>query len=82
MAELSIVIPTLGRSASLAEVLSGLARQQPAAPDVEVLVIVDADGEAPELADAAGALPVRMLRAGCPGRRAPATPDGARRPPP
>jgi GT2 family glycosyltransferase len=65
--ELSIVIPTLGRSASLGEVLSGLARQQPAGPDVEVLVVVDAAGDAPELADAAGALPVRMLRAACPG---------------
>jgi GT2 family glycosyltransferase len=67
VSELSIVIPTLGRSESLTDVLTGLAAQQPAVTDVEVLVAVDADGEAPELPDQAGALPVRVLRAGCPG---------------
>jgi GT2 family glycosyltransferase len=65
--ELSIVIPTLGRSASLVDVLTGLARQQPADLDVEVLVAVDAEGEPPELPGTLGALPVRVLHAGCPG---------------
>jgi len=38
---LSIVIPTLGRSGSLAEVLAGLARQRGSLEGVEVLVVAD-----------------------------------------
>lgn len=64
VAELSIVIPTLGRAAALREVLAGVARQQPPDPDVEVLVAVDANGETPQLQDLR---PARVLRARCPG---------------
>jgi len=44
MARLSIVIPTLGRSGALPEVIAGLEAQRPALDDVEVLLVLDAHG--------------------------------------
>ena len=41
---LSIVIPTLGRSEALADVLVGLERQRPPLQGVEIVVVVDAQG--------------------------------------
>jgi GT2 family glycosyltransferase len=41
---LTIVIPTLGRSRSLTEVIDSLGRQEPELWDVQVLVVVDAAG--------------------------------------
>jgi GT2 family glycosyltransferase len=67
MQEISIVIPTLGRASSLPEVLGGLTRQEPPHPDVEVLVVVDANGEQPLLEDSPEALSPKVLRATCPG---------------
>jgi GT2 family glycosyltransferase len=71
--ELSIVIPTLGRSQALAEVLAGLARQRPRHGAVEVIVVVDARGaieEAEALAVSATSLDVRVEQARRPGASA------------
>lgn len=64
MPQLSIVIPTLGRSDSLIEVIDGLGRQEPELSDVEVLVVIDAAGPQ-ELAIPAGGAgwSARVLRA-------------------
>jgi GT2 family glycosyltransferase len=65
MAALSIVIPTLGRSEALPHVLSALARQQPDPGDVEIVLVVDADGVLPNpesLSGASGTIGVNVLR--------------------
>ena len=64
MPALSVVIPTLGRAETLREVLAGLSRQEPARPDIEVLVVHDAGARTLELEASSGA---RLLRATCPG---------------
>lgn len=67
---LSIVIPTLGRSGSLPNVVEALATQEPELSDVEVLVVVDAAGPR-ELAvsggGGGGGWTLRVLWASCPG---------------
>lgn len=69
MPALSIVIPTLGRSDALTEVLAAIAGQDQGAVDIETLVILDA--KAPreaslQLAPAEGA-GLRVIRASQPG---------------
>jgi GT2 family glycosyltransferase len=63
---LSIVIPTLGRSNTLGEVISGLARQRGEHGDVEVIVALDA--AAPEGTPELGA--TQIVRATRPGASA------------
>jgi GT2 family glycosyltransferase len=61
---LSIVIPTHGRSESLPEVISALGRQDPPLIDAEVVVAIDARGSDPGGLDAAGpGLPVAVIHA-------------------
>lgn len=64
MLQLSIVIPTLGRSDSLPEVLRAVTHQHPSLQNVEVIVVLDA--AAPDQASPA-VDPARVLRAGVPG---------------
>lgn len=73
MADLTIVIPTLGRSASLEEVVAGLERQLPPGCDIEVIVVVDARGRAERataLAAAPHSFPIEVATAGQPGASA------------
>jgi GT2 family glycosyltransferase len=73
VAELTIVIPTLGRSASLEEVVAGLERQTPPGSDIEVVVVVDARGcaeGATALATASRSFGIEVLTAGHPGASA------------
>lgn len=73
MPSLSIVIPTLGGSETLDEVLAGLERQTPPMRGVEVLIVLDARGSAE---DAAGLgrperpFPLAIRRAEHPGASA------------
>lgn len=68
--ELAIVIPTLGRTAALQEVIDGLRRQQPPLEHVEVFVVLDADAAATELGPAEDWFPLRVLTAQRPGASA------------
>jgi GT2 family glycosyltransferase len=63
---LSVVIPTLGRSGVLPDVLARL-REQRDAPEMEVVVVVDAAGELPE--EAGGARVVIARHAGASAAR-------------
>lgn len=68
MPELSVVIPTAGRSRTLEQVIDALERQRPALPDAEVLIVVDAHGSGEDAATATAAsvdrpFGVRVLRA-------------------
>jgi GT2 family glycosyltransferase len=70
---LSIVIPTLGKSDSLSEVLAGLERQKPPLREVEVIVIVDAHGSmehADGLEGLGHSFPLTLYRAENPGASA------------
>jgi GT2 family glycosyltransferase len=73
MAELSVVIPTAGRSPTLERVIAGLERQQPALGDAEVVIVVDALGAGEDAAAVASVerpFEVRVLRAGRAGASA------------
>ncbi len=70
MAEISIVIPTLGLSQSLDAVIAGLEQQEPQLHDVDVIVVTDAraagqSSRAPS--NAARAFELKWLQARCPG---------------
>lgn len=47
MPEVSIVVPTVGRSGSLSETIAGLDRRRGGPRDIEVLVVIDAEGTTP-----------------------------------
>jgi GT2 family glycosyltransferase len=69
--ELSIVIPTVGRSGALGAVIQGLARQSLPLAGAEVLVVVDANGEeVPPPAGGATPSALKLLRAERPGASA------------
>jgi GT2 family glycosyltransferase len=71
--DLSIVIPTLGRSPTLNEVVAGLERQASPPSAVEVIVVADACGSADRataLAAASRSFPVEVLAARRPGASA------------
>lgn len=71
MAHVSIVIPTLGRPASINDVLAALDHQKPPLQAAEVLVVLDAESRSLPPEESAGwSAQVRVLRAGTTGASA------------
>jgi GT2 family glycosyltransferase len=71
--ELTIVIPTLGRSAALPAVIAGLESQRPPSRATEVVVVVDARGsteEAETLVASQRSIPIAVQQADRPGASA------------